>query len=42
MEIPAGDSLEVIRAYVLVDQDGAVVLAAERGFSSADPTLPPD
>lgn len=42
MEIPAGDPLDVIRAYVLVDQDGVVVLAAERGFSSADPTLPPD
>ena len=42
MEIPAGDSLDVIRAYVLVDQDGVVALAAERGFSSADPTLPPD
>ena len=42
MEIPAGDSLDVIRAYVLVDQGGAVVLAVERGFSSADPTLPPD
>jgi hypothetical protein len=42
MEIPAGDSLDVIRAYVLVDQSGVVVLAAERGFSSADPTLPPD
>ena len=42
MEIPAGDSLDVIRAYVLVDQDGAVALSVERGFSSADPTLPPD
>jgi len=42
MEIPAGDSLDVIRAYVLVDQGGVVVLAVERGFSSADPTLPPD
>ena len=42
MEIPAGDSLDVIRAYVLVDQDGVVALAAERGFSTADPTLPPD
>ena len=42
MEIPVGDSLEVIRAYVLVDQGGAVVLAVERGFSTADPTLPPD
>ena len=42
MEIPADDSLDVIRAYVLVDQDGLVVLAVERGFSSADPTLPPD
>ena len=42
MEIPFSDSLDVIRAYVLVDQDGVVVLAAERGFSSADPTLPPD
>ena len=42
MEIPAGASLDVIRAYVLVDQGGAVVLAVERGFSSADPTLPPD
>ena len=42
MEIPAGDALDVIRAYVLVDQGGAVVLAVERGFSTADPTLPPD
>jgi ankyrin repeat protein len=42
MEIPVGDSLDVIRAYVLVDQGGAVVLAVERGFSTADPTLPPD
>ena len=42
MEIPVGDSLEVIRAYVLVDQRGVVVLAVERGFSTADPTLPPD
>ena len=42
MEIPVGDSLDVIRAYVLVNQDGIVVLAAERGFSRADPTLPPD
>ena len=42
MEIPVGDSLDVIRAYVLVDQRGAVVLEVERGFSTADPTLPPD
>ena len=42
MEIPVGDSLDVIRAYVLVDQRGVVVLAVERGFSAADPTLPPD
>ena len=42
MEIPAGDTLDVIRAYVLVDQEGVVALAAERGFSSADPTIPPD
>jgi hypothetical protein len=42
MEIPAGDALDVIRAYVLVDQEGVVALAAERGFSSADPTIPPD
>jgi hypothetical protein len=42
MEIPVGDSLDVIRAYVLVDQGGVVVLAVERGFSTADPTLPPD
>ena len=42
MEIPVGDSLDVIRAYVLVDQRGGVALATERGFSTADPTLPPD
>jgi len=42
MEIPVGDSLDVIRAYVLVDQRGVIVLAVERGFSTADPTLPPD
>ena len=42
MEIPASDSLDVIRAYVLVDQRGGVALATERGFSTADPTLPPD
>lgn len=42
VEIPAGDALDVIRAYVLVDQDGRVVLASERGFSSSDPQLPPD
>ena len=42
MAIPAGDSLDVIRAYVLVDQRGGVALATERGFSTADPTLPPD
>ena len=42
MEIPVGDSLDVIRAYVLVDQRGGVALAVERGFSTADPTLPPD
>jgi len=42
MEIPTGDSLDVIRAYVLVDQRGVIALAVERGFSAADPTLPPD
>ena len=42
MEIPSGDSLDVIRAYVLVDQVGGIALAVERGFSNADPTLPPD
>jgi len=42
MEIPVGDSLDVIRAYVLVDQRGVIALAVERGFSTADPTLPPD
>jgi hypothetical protein len=42
MEIPVGDSLDVIRAYVLVDQRGIIALAVERGFSRADPTLPPD
>ncbi len=42
MEIPAGDALDVIRAYVLIDQRGVLVLATERGFSDADPTLPPD
>ena len=42
LEIPVGDSLDVIRAYVLVDQRGGVALAVERGFSTADPTLPPD
>lgn len=42
MPIPAGDPLDVIRAYVLVDQSGSVALAVERGFSSADRTLPPD
>jgi hypothetical protein len=42
MEIPSGDSLDVIRAYVLVDQTGRIALAVERGFSRADPTLPPD
>ena len=42
MEIPVGDSLDVIRAYVLVDQRGVVALATERGFSTTDPTLPPD
>ena len=42
MEIPAGDALDVIRAYVLVDQHGTIVLSTERGFSTADPTLPPD
>jgi len=42
MEIPSGDSLDVIRAIVLVDQRGGIALAVERGFSNADPTLPPD
>jgi hypothetical protein len=42
MEIPSGDSLDVIRAYVLIDQRGGVALAVERGFSRADATLPPD
>ena len=42
MAVPAGDSLDVIRAYVLVDQTGRVALAVERGFSTASPTLPPD
>ena len=42
MEIPAGDAMDVIRAYVLVDQAGGVALAVERGFSTTDPTLPPD
>lgn len=42
MAIPAGDALDVIRAYVLVDQRGDVALAVERGFASSDPTLPPD
>ncbi|MEY4045591.1 MAG: hypothetical protein RIR19_60 [Chloroflexota bacterium] len=42
MVIPAGDALDVIRAYVLVDQTGDVALAVERGFASSDPTLPPD
>jgi hypothetical protein len=27
---------------VLVDQQGQVLLAVERGFSNADPTLPPN
>ena len=42
MAVPAGDSLDVIRAYVLVDQAGRVALAVERGFSATSPTLPPD
>ncbi|RLT25944.1 MAG: hypothetical protein DWI49_00685 [Chloroflexi bacterium] len=42
MEIPAGDSLDIIRAYVLVDQQGVVQLAVERGFATSDPTLPPE
>ena len=42
MEIPAGDALDVIRAYVLVDQACRVALAVERGFADTDPTLPPD
>ena len=42
MQIPAGDALDVIRAYVLVDQSGDVALAVERGFALSDPTLPPD
>jgi hypothetical protein len=42
MEIPAGDAMDVIRAYVLIDQSGNVALAVERGFADTDPTLPPD
>lgn len=42
MQIPSGDSLDVIRAFVLVDQRGGISLSVERGFSNADPTLPPD
>ncbi|MEI6155725.1 MAG: hypothetical protein WCP88_00765 [bacterium] len=42
MQIPAGDALDVIRAYVLVDQSGHVALAVERGFANTDPTLPPE
>ena len=42
MEIPAGDAMDVIRAYVLIDQTGRVALSVERGFSDTDPTLPPD
>ena len=42
MEIPAGDAMDVIRAYVLIDQAGRVALAVERGFANTDPTLPPD
>ena len=42
MEIPAGDAMDVIRAYVLIDQTGRVALAVERGFADTDPTLPPD
>ena len=42
MEIPAGDAMDVIRAYVLIDQAGKVALAVERGFADTDPTLPPD
>lgn len=42
MEIPAGDAMDVIRAYVLIDQAGRVALAVERGFANSDPTLPPD
>jgi hypothetical protein len=42
MEIPAGDAMDVIRAYVLIDQAGRVALAVERGFADSDPTLPPD
>lgn len=42
MEIPAGDAMDVIRAYVLIDQAGRVALAVERGFADTDPTLPPD
>jgi hypothetical protein len=42
MEIPAGDAMDVIRAYVLVDQAGRVALAVERGFANTDPTMPPD
>jgi hypothetical protein len=40
--IPAGDAMDVIRAYVLIDQAGRVALAVERGFADTDPTLPPD
>lgn len=42
MEIPAADAMDVIRAYVLIDQAGRVALAVERGFADTDPTLPPD
>lgn len=42
MEIPAGDAMDVIRAYVLIDQAGRVALAVERGFANTDPTMPPD
>ena len=42
MEIPVGDAMDVIRAYVLIDQAGRVALAVERGFADTDPTLPPD
>jgi hypothetical protein len=34
--------MDVIRAYVLIDQTGRVALAVERGFADTDPTLPPD
>ena len=38
MEIPSGDSLDVIRAIVLVDQRGGIALAVERGSGVSDRT----